>query len=97
MANKRTVFPIPADTWVLVVNGATAAKIHKSKKDVTYYSFVGSASGDTPSTTIPNTPTAEKMFTRNDDPSNEFVSDSAAVYLWVRCSSEEVGSVIVTL
>jgi hypothetical protein len=97
MANKRTVFPIPANTWVKVLDGATAAKLHKNKQDATYYSFVGTAAGDTPATTIPNTPTKEKMFTNNGDPLNEFVSDSAAVYMWVRCAEDEVGSIIVTL
>ena len=96
MANKRTVFPILADTWVLVINSATAAKIYKSITTPTYYSFAGTVIGDAPATTIPNTPTAEKMFT-GEDQLNEFVSDSAAVFLWVRCGPGQVGSVIVTL
>jgi hypothetical protein len=97
MANKRTVFPIPANAWTRVVNGATAAKLHKSKQDVTYYSMTYTAGTDTPTGTIASNPTAEKMFTDSGDPLNEFVSDAAAVYLWVRCAEDEVGSIIVTL
>ena len=62
MANKRTVYDITADAWIKIIDGETAAKIHKSKTDVTYFSFAGTASGDTPSDTIILTPTAEKMF-----------------------------------
>lgn len=97
MADKRTVFPIPANTWVKIINGSTAAKIYKSKTDVTYFSFTGTASGDTPSGTILNTPTAEKMFMEVGSKYNEILTDSAVVYMWVRCDVDEVGSLIVTL
>ena len=95
MADKRTVFAITADTWVEVVNGATAAKLRRGKKDATYYSMSFNDDGSVPTDTAPgNLPTAEKIFLEGID---EFVSDSAAVYLWLRCSPGEVGSVIVTL
>ena len=97
MADKRTVFPIPADTWVKVIDGETAAKIYQSKTDVTYFSFVGTASGDTPSNTIILTPTAEQMFMEDGSKINEILADSSNVYMWVRCDVGEVGSLIVTL
>lgn len=97
MANKRTVFPIPANTWVKVVDGATSAKIYRANTNVTYNSFVGTASGDTPSDTLLLTPTSEKMFMEEDSKYNEILSDSAAVYMWVKCDLDEVGELIVTL
>lgn len=93
MADKRTVFPIPANTWVRVVNGATAAKIRKSISTSIYYSMALTADvlpvGD-----IPSNPTAEIIFVKDID---EILADSAATYMYVRCGPDQVGSVIVTL
>jgi len=97
MANKRTVYDIAADTWVKIIDGETAAKIYNKKTDVSYHSFAGTSSGDTPSGTIINTPTSEKMFTEKGSEYNEILADSLAVYLWVRCGVGEVGKLIVTL
>lgn len=96
MADKRTVFPIPANTWVRVVNGATAANIYKKITTVNYYSAAFTLAGDTPvDQSVFDTATAEKIFI--DKPFNEPVGDSAAVYVWLRCAPDKVGSVIVTL
>ena len=96
MADKRTVFDITADTWVKVIDGATAAKIYQKKTSVTYYSMVGTAGTDIPADTEPaNLPTAERMGFDQFD--NHFVSDSSAVYMWVRCSPGETGQLTVTL
>lgn len=95
MADKRTVYPIPADTWVLILPaGATAAKVRK-RLAATYYSMIGTLVTDVP-TGIPSAnPTSERMsFDSADD---HFVSDSAPVFMWVRCSPGQVGSLIVTL
>ncbi len=94
MADKRTVFTITANTWVRVVNGATAAKIRMIKSTVSYYSMAFTTGGETPTGDIPANPTAEKVFIKDID---EPVTDSAAVYLWLRCGPDQVGSVIVTL
>lgn len=96
MADKRTVFPIPADTWVRVVNGATSANIYKRIVVVDYYSMAFDNAADTPvDQSVFDTATAEKIFI--DKPSNEPVGDSAAIYVWLRCAPGKVGSVIVTL
>lgn len=96
MADKRTVFPIPANTWTRVVNGATAAKIYKSIATVDYHSMIFNAAGDTPiDQSVFDTATAEKIFI--DNPVNESVADSAAIYVWLRCPPDKVGSVIVTI
>lgn len=95
MADKRSVFNIPANTWVKVINGATAAKIRKGASIVNYYSMAFDSGADTPiDQSVFDTETAEKIFVKDID---EVVSDSAAVYTWLRCAPDEVGSVIVTL
>lgn len=96
MADKRTVYNITADTWVLILPaGATAAKIYKSKDDVTYYSMVGTLVTDVPTGAPSANSTAEKMSF--DAGNNHFVSDSAPVFMWVRCAPGQVGRLIVTL
>lgn len=97
MANKRTVFPITANTWVKIIDGSTAAKIYRSNTNVTYNSFVGTASGDTPTGTVLANSTSEKMFMEEGSKYNEVLADSAAVYMWVQCDPDEVGELIVTL
>lgn len=93
MANKRTVYSIPANTWVKVVNGKMAARIFKSNVSPTYYSMLYDDAVSTPvDGTIPAT--AEKMFM---DGNVEVLSDSVVVYLWVACAEDQTGTVVVTV
>lgn len=95
MADKRTVVPIPADTWTEIINGETSAKVKEGKSTVSYYSMVFDSDVDVPADLTPaNSPTSERMF---EDGTVENLDDSAPTYVWVRCSPGEVGSVIVTL
>ena len=95
MADKRTHYPIPADTWTKIIDGEVSASVYQEKTDVTYYSMSYDDSGDTPADVAPSTiDTAEKMFR---DGSREQLDDSVLTYIWVRCAPGEVGSLIVTL
>lgn len=94
MANRRTVFPIPADTWVRVINGLTAGTIYRKNNAPTYVSVVFDDVGDAPvDGTIPET--AQAIF---EDGNNEPISFTTAAYIWVACAkSGQSGSVIITL
>lgn len=98
MADKRTVFAIPADTWIRVINGATTGKIYKKNIIPVYASMLFNDAGDTPAGTVASNPTAEAMFKNTGEEFDEFASDSAAIYVWIRCVKAGVsGSVTVTL
>lgn len=96
MADKRTVFPIPADTWVRVINGATSGMIYKKDVMPVYVSLIFDDAGDTPVNGVfPDT--AEAMFRNTGEEFVEPASDSAAIYVWVACRRAGVsGSVIAT-
>jgi len=97
MADKRTVFPIPADTWVRVINGATTGRIYKENIIPVYVSLIFDDAGDAPTNGgFPDT--AEVMFRNTGEEFIEPASDSAAIYVWVACRKAGVaGSVTVTL
>lgn len=97
MADKRTVFAIPADTWVRVINGATTGTIYKKNIIPVYVSMIFDDAGDTPvDGVIPAT--AEVMFRNTGEEFIEPTSDSAAIYVWVACARAGVsGSVTATI
>ncbi len=97
MADKRTVFPIPADTWVRVINGATTDTIYKENIIPVYVSMIFDDAVSAPTNgVIPAT--AEAMFRNTGEEVVEPASDSAAIYVWVACAKAGVaGSVTVTI
>ena len=102
MADKRTNFAIPANTWVRVLQGGTSATMYKEKTTSEYMSLIYSADvgTDDPNTLFPlmdttnqAPPTSQLMF--SDGLIEEF-ADSVNTYYWVACKSGKMGSVIVT-
>lgn len=102
MADKRTNFPIPANTWVKVLSGALTGMIYKEKTTSDYMSLLYSADvgTDDPNTLFPLTattnqapPTSQKIFL---DGLIEEFGDSAATYFWIACKGGKTGSVVTT-
>ncbi len=96
MADKRTNFPIPTNTWVLVLTAATSATMYKEDTGPNYVSMLYNDVGDDPNTLEPlpsNPDTAQLMFS---DGIIEVFSDSEATYYWVACKDGKSGSIIVT-
>lgn len=94
MANKRTVYPIPKNTWVKIIDGETYAGISRDIDGVSYYSMSYNDSDSTPVGDIAANPTVEEMFL---DSPKEILNDSAPAYIWIRCDNGQVGSVTVTI
>ncbi len=102
MADKRTNFPIPDNTWVKVLSASLSAMIYKEESAPVYMSLLYSADvgTDDPNALFPLTattnqkpPTSQKMFL---DGLIEEFADSAPTYYWVACKSGKSGSVVVT-
>jgi len=93
MSDKRTVFEIPENEWVKVVNGLKNAKIVRSEIGPSYFSMAYDSITDIPTNGILYD-TAEKMF----ESGNEMiVEDLNEVYVWVSCAKDQAGRVIVTI
>lgn len=102
MADKRTNFPIPANTWVRVLQGKTSATIYKETLTSDYMSLMYDADvgTDDPNTLFPLTattnqkpPTSQKIFL---DGLIEEFSDPAVTFFWIACKSGKAGSVVAT-
>ena len=102
MADKRTNFPIPKNTWVQVLNASVSATMYKEKSTSNYMSLIYNADvgTDDPNALFPLTstenqapPTSQLMF--SDGLIEEF-NDPIPTYYWVACKSGEAGSIIVT-
>lgn len=96
MADKRINFPIPPDTWVLVLTASTSATLYKEDTGPNYISLLYDDVGDDPNSLHPlpeNPGTAQLMFT---DGVIEDFNDSVPTYYWVACKSSKSGTIIVT-
>ena len=102
MADKRTNFTIPANTWVKVLSGKTSATIYKQSATPEYMSLLYNADVGTndpnalfplTATTNQSPPTSQKIFI---DGIIEEFSDPELTYYWIACKSGKAGSVIVT-
>lgn len=96
MADKRINFPIPANTWVLVLTAKTSATIYKEDTGPNYISMLYDDVGDDPNTLepLPSNPDASQLMFS--DGLIEDFSDSVATYYWVACKAGKSGSIIVT-
>ena len=105
MADLRTNFPIPANTWVKVLSGSLSATIYKEKSTPEYMSLLYGADvgTDDPNTLLPldfptskdnqTPPTSQKIFS---DGLIEEHASSVATYYWIACKSGKAGSVVAT-
>ncbi len=97
MANKRVNYPIPANTWVLILAGGTTATFYMEKTDVSYISMLYDSAVDDPNVSIPlpaaKPDTGQRIFT---DGLIEEFEDSTNTWYWVYCKDGKTGEIIST-
>ncbi len=102
MADKRTNFPIPANTWVRVLQGSNSATMYKEKSTSIYMSLIYNADVGTddpnalfPLTSTTNQAPATSQLMFSDGLIEEF-ADPVPTFYWVACKAGKSGSIIVT-